>query len=545
MSTPSRLPGAALTAAVLALAACGSSAPRSRAATPEPSGARPAPVAEPPPPPRPWLEAEVRDEDLIARDAVAAFYAARDERLAWTRAGAIEEVLAAIDGIAADGLDPDHYHRRAIANLLEDRGREPSPERDAELDTLVTDAVAALVDHVRYGKVHPVELDPRWNVDPRKGARPLHDTVAAVAAASSPLAEIEAAKPRHFIYRGLVEALAELRRIDAAGGWPRVSRGKPIRPGGRDARLAAVRTRLGVVGTAPRYDAALVRAVKAFQAGHRLPATGVIDNPTIAEMNVSAADRADQVRVNLERARWVIDGLDDDFILVNLPAYKAYLIRDGKKVFETRTMIGNEARQSPTFRATLEAIVFNPEWNVPPTILAEDVIAKMRAGEDVIDAKHLEVIGTDGRRVDPATVDWGDAEAESFPYRVRQPPGPDNVLGAVKFEFPNPHAIYMHDTPSKQLFAAADRAQSSGCIRAERPLDLAGRLLAGQGGWTAKKIRATVARGETVRVELDDPVPVLIVYWTVSVGVGSHGEVRYARDVYDLDGPLLAALRRR
>jgi murein L,D-transpeptidase YcbB/YkuD len=536
MSRSPRLSRAALTAAILALAACGSSAPRPPA-TPAPSEPGPAAAAAPP---RPWLEDEVRGADLIARDAVAAFYAARGERLAWTRAGAIEEVLAAIDGIAADGLDPDDYHRRAIAKLLEERAREPSPERDAELDTLVTDAVAALVDHVRYGKVQPVELDPTWNVDPRKGARPLHDRIAAVAAATSPRAEIDEAKPRHFIYRGLVEALAELRRIDAAGGWPKVSRGKPIRPGGRDGRLAAVRARLGVVASAPRHDPALVRAVKAFQTGHRLPATGVIDNATIAEMNVSAADRADQVRANLERARWVLDDLDADFILVNLPAYKAYLIRDGKKVFETRTMIGKEARRSPTFRATLEAIVFNPEWNVPPTILAEDVIAKLRAGDDVLSTKHLEVVGTDGRRVDPATIDWGDADADDFPYRVRQPPGPDNVLGAVKFEFPNPHAIYMHDTPSKELFAAADRAQSSGCIRAERPLDLAARLL----GWPAKKIRATIAKGETVRVELDDPIPVLIVYWTVSVGTGGAGEVRYARDVYDLDGPLLAALER-
>jgi murein L,D-transpeptidase YcbB/YkuD len=528
---------------ILALGACGS-----------PPGARPTPTttsttttdrgkpARVEEPPRPWREDEVRGEKLLAPKAVAAFYAARGEELAWTRDGAIEDVARAIDESAADGLEPAHYHQRAIAKLLEKRTRErpPGPALDAELDTLVTDAVAALVDHVRYGKVHPIDLDPTWNVDPRAGAPALETVVAKVAAAGSPREAIEKLKPQHFIYRGLVAALADLRTIESAGGWPRVPSGKALRPGARDPRVAAVRARLGVADTSPRYDEALVRAVKDFQAQHRLATTGVIDRATIAEMNVSAEDRVDQVRVNLERARWVVGDFDDDFVLVNLPAYKAYLIEGGKKVWETRTMIGKEARRSPTFRATLESVVFNPDWNVPPTILAEDIIAKMRAGQDVVAEKHLEVRDADGRKVDPASIDWATADAEDFPYRLRQPPGPENVLGKVKFEFPNAHAIYLHDTPKKERFAAADRAESSGCIRAERPLELAGRLL----GWSREKIRSTIASGKTVRTKLADPLPILIVYWTVSVGVGDEREVRYARDVYDLDAPLLKALAR-
>jgi L,D-transpeptidase YcbB len=527
---------------VAALAACGT--PSSGAdTTPPPGAAPPATTVAPPATPTD----EIRGERLLEPDAVDRFYLARTGSPAWTRPGVLDEVIEAIEASTNDGLNPADYHRDVIAKLVAARARAatPDPALDADLDHLVTDAVAALIDHVRYGRVRPIELDPLWNVDPRDGAPALEKRVAKVAAAASPKKAIDAARPDHFIYRGLVGALAELRAIEAKGGWPMVATGRKIKPGMRDARIPTIRKRLAASGAAnTRYDTALAGAVKAFQAGHRLEPTGVIDADTIDEMNVSASARADQVRANLERARWVLHDLTDDFILVNLPAYKAYLIRDDKKVWETRTMIGKEARQSPTFRATMRSIVLNPDWKVPHTILAEDVIEGMRRGNDVLARQHLVVVDAKNREIDPATIDWDDVSADSFPYIVRQPAGPLNVLGRVKFEFPNQHAIYMHDTPSKQLFELDDRAMSSGCIRIERPFELAALLLAGHGGWTRDKIKSAVATGETRTVKLHDPIPVLIVYWTVSVGVGASGEIRYARDVYKLDGPLLAALSR-
>ncbi len=489
----------------------------------------------------------VRGELLYSPSTTKEFYLARGFRPAWSSSGRAAAIVKAIDDIRLDGLTPGDYHRDPIAKLLAARSDSAGPALEADLDVLLTDALARMLDHVSYGRVRPVSLDPRWNVNPRDGAPPPGEALAKIAAATDVAAAFEAAKPRHFIYRGLVEALAQLREIEAGGGWPVVRTGGALRPGAADPRVPSVRARLRASGeyTANAgadsllYDPALAKAVALFQRRHRLIDDRIVDAGTVAAMNVSVADRIGQVRVNLERARWVISGLADDFLLVNLPAFKAYLIRGGRNVWETRTQIGKEARQTPTFRSDMKTVVFNPDWTVPPTILAEDVLEGMRRGDNPLARKHLVVLDDKGREVDPATIDWKSATPEHFPYTLRQPPGEDNALGRVKFLFPNPHSIYLHDTPSRDLFDAESRTLSSGCIRVEHPLDLAERLLS----WPRSKIDEALAGGETRNVAIDPPLPVLIVYWTVSVGVS--GEVRYMRDVYDLDGPVLAALDRR
>jgi murein L,D-transpeptidase YcbB/YkuD len=288
------------------------------------------------------------------------------------------------------------------------------------------------------------------------------------------------------------------------------------------------------------YDLQLESAVKLFQERHRLAPDGAIGTATVEAMNVSPAARADQIRVNLERARWVINGLSNSFLLVNLPAFKVYFIRDGRNIWETRTQIGREVRPTPTFRADMRYLVFNPDWTVPPTILAKDVIGGFRKGQNPIARKHLTVLDRNGRVVDPSTIDWKSATPRTFPYVLRQPPGADNALGRVKFIFPNAYSIFLHDTPSRELFSADLRTFSSGCIRIERPLELAALLLEGRDGWNAERIEEAVNEGKPQTVVLREAVPVLIVYWTVSVG--ASGELRFARDVYGHDAPLLRAL---
>ena len=490
----------------------------------------------------------VRGASLRRREAVTHFFQTRGFQPAWAVPAGADEILAAVRGIAADGLNSADYHPDRIQALLAAPHRTAAD--DADLQLLLTDAVAALVDDVRYGKVRPVTLDRRWNVDPREGAPALESELAAISGASSIGPAIEVRKPDHFIYRGLKQALAAMRRIEGAGGWPVVPPGPSLKPGMTDHRLVAVRRRLAASGDLAAdestesdiYDAGLEAAVRRFQEHHRLTADGAIGRATLNAMNVTARARAEQVRVNLERARWVLGGLRDTFVLVNLPAFKVYYIRDRKNVWETRSQIGRQARQTPSFRADMTYIVFNPDWTVPPTILAQDVLAGMRKGENTIAKKRLTIIDRQGRRVDPSAIDWASATASSFPYTLRQPPGPDNALGRVKFIFPNEHSIFLHDTPSRELFSPDQRTFSSGCIRIERPLELAGKLLDGQDDWTAANIDKTVAAGASETVFLRQPVPVVIVYWTVSVG--ASGDLRYANDVYHLDARLLKALDR-
>jgi murein L,D-transpeptidase YcbB/YkuD len=188
----------------------------------------------------------------------------------------------------------------------------------------------------------------------------------------------------------------------------------------------------------------------------------------------------------------------------------------------------------------MQYLVLNPDWTVPPTILANDVLAPMRRGVNAVARKKLMILDRQGRRVSPDAIDWSTASARSFPYILRQPPGPDNALGRVKFIFPNEHAIFLHDTPSRELFAADERTFSSGCIRIENPLDLAAVLLADQDGWSRESIQRAVDGGKTETVFLKTPLQVLVVYWTVSVG--ASGDSRYARDVYNLDPKVRLAL---
>lgn len=490
--------------------------------------------------------AAVRGARLRREEAVTHFFQARGFEPAWTIPAAANEILAAIRDSASDGLNPADYHLDRIQALLGAPKR--AADEEADLQLLLSDAVAALVDDVRYGKVRPVTLDRRWNVDPREGAPPLESELAALASAPSVAPAIEARKPDHFIYRGLKHALAEMRAIESAGGWPIVPAGPSLKPGAKDPRVLLVRKRLIATGElaagasvdSEMYDAELEAAVKHFQADHRLTADGAIGRSTLDAMNVTAKGRVDQVRVNLERARWVLGGLRDTFLLVNLPAFKVYYIRDRKNAWETRSQVGREARQTPSFRADITYLVFNPDWTVPPTILAKDVLAGMKKGENTVARKGLTILDREGRRVSPASIDWQAVSAKGFPYTLRQPPGPDNALGRVKFIFPNEHTVFLHDTPSRELFRADHRTFSSGCIRIEHPLELAERLLAGQDDWTPAKIQQAVESGKSQTVFLREPLPILIVYWTVSVG--ASGEPRYAKDVYNLDPRLLKAL---
>jgi murein L,D-transpeptidase YcbB/YkuD len=485
---------------------------------------------------------DVRGQKLLEASAVSRFYKARNGVHAWDGNDA-QEILLAIHDIRNDGLDPADYHLAAIERLVEERARASTAALEADLDILLTDATSGMMDHTRFGRIRPVTLDPTWNVDPRQGAPPLELTVEKIAEDKSPRAAIEARKPRHFIYVGLKRALAELRETAAHGGWPGVRAGRGIRPGASDPRVPSIRARLAASGeyrggnTATVYDPELQKAVELFETRHRMDPDGIIGPSVVAAMNVSPAARADQVRVNMERARWVLPGLNDEFLLVNLPAYKAYLIRGGRNVWEARTQIGDEGKQTPSFRSTMKTVVFNPDWTVPPMIIQDEVA---KGGADYVTKKGLVVTDKDGREVDPSSVDWGQADTDGFPFTLKQPPGPDNALGRVKFLFPNPYSIYLHDTPSKASFDAEKRTFSHGCIRIEHPLELAQSLLAGQDGWSDSRIQDAIATDQTQNVNLAHPIPVVIVYWTVSVG--ANGEIRYMKDIYDLDPKVLQAL---
>jgi murein L,D-transpeptidase YcbB/YkuD len=223
---------------------------------------------------------------------------------------------------------------------------------------------------------------------------------------------------------------------------------------------------------------------------------------------------------------------------VNVAGFRVAMVRDNRLVWTSRVVVGRAARQTPIFRDSMTYIELNPTWTVPPTILREDVLPKLKRDPGYLARENISVIDRSGRRIDPQTVNWK-AYGRSVPYTLRQEPGPDNSLGRVKLMFPNEHAVYLHDTPAKALFDKPERSFSSGCIRVEDPLALAA-LVLNDPAWTKASLEAAIATNKTRRINLKQPVPVLLVYLTAVAD--PDGTTRFFRDVYDRDPALLRAL---
>ncbi len=481
----------------------------------------------------------LRGDRVYNTPELAMFYEERGFSPAWTRRGAVEELIAAIRSVERDGLTPDHYHLRAIEDAVR-------AGDSVTTDLLATDALVHVLSHLRRGKVDPTTFSREWNHEPRADSTTLTELLNLSFMAPSVGHVIDQQRPAHFIYEGLVRTLAEYRLIAQRGGWPSIPPGPRLSVGDSDRRVPALRERLAATGdlaagadrASEAFDAVVEAGIKTFQDRHRLTPDGVLGKATLDALNVTVGARVEQIRVNLERARWVLGGLGDSFVLVNLPAFKAYVIKDRSIAWEARTQIGKTARQTPTFRADMRYLVVNPTWTVPPTILRNDIVPAARKDPGYLQRRGLVAINSAGAVVDPASIDWSRA-ATRFPYTLEQPAGRDNALGRVKFIFPNPYAIFLHDTPSRALFTPDERTFSSGCIRVESALDLAAVLLEGT-DWTREKVEQAAESGKTQTILLERPLPVVIVYWTVSVG--EKGVVRFARDVYSYDSRVARAL---
>jgi murein L,D-transpeptidase YcbB/YkuD len=281
--------------------------------------------------------------------------------------------------------------------------------------------------------------------------------------------------------------------------------------------------------------------LKHFQARHFLPADGTVGAETRRELNVSVTQRIDQIRVNLERARWLLRHVpEEEFVVVDVAGFEVRYVRNHAVVWRGRAQVGKSYRQTPIFRSTIQEVVVNPTWTVPPGILGKDILPAVRRDPSYLQKRGLRVIDREGRDVDPSTIDFAKYTGANFPYMIRQDPGPANALGLVKIMFPNPYLVYLHDTPSRNLFESERRAFSSGCIRTERPFELVDLLLAPSGKWNRASIDAEVSSGKTRTIRLTKPVPVLLLYWTVDRN--DRGEILFKPDAYGRDPKVLAAI---
>jgi len=490
----------------------------------------------------------IRGADIAATAVVRGFYPQRGFELAWRSPKAVDSALRVLRDSSSHGLDPGDYHLPLLESLhAQLLATGTDNELRADFDLLLTDALLRLGYHLAFGKVDPERFDLQWNLSRDiDGLNPIA-TLEMVAATADVQNAIDQVAPSHPLYAGLREALARYRRIEFEGGWPEIPAGVTLKPGMGDERVPMLRRRLALTGdfsgdptSRETYDEALEAAVRIFQDRMGLAADGAVGPATLVELNVPVARRIEQLRINLDRGRVLLHDLPDRFVVVNIAAYEAYLVQGGVAAWAARAQVGRPYRKTPIFRSEISYLEWNPSWTVPPGIIAKDILPAARQDPAAITRKGLRVLDDSGQEHDPASVDWSRFSSGYIPYTLRQDPGPDNALGRVKFMFPNPHLVYLHDTPAKANFERPDRAFSSGCVRIERPFELAKLLLNDPATWNDDTIRNVLAAGQTRTVLLRPRVPVLLAYWTS--WMDSRGRVSFRRDVYGRDARWAAAL---
>jgi murein L,D-transpeptidase YcbB/YkuD len=493
--------------------------------------------------------AEMGRSELAARAALPILYEKAAYQPFWS-AERLETLRALVGESAMDGLRPEDYHSAELASLapkLADPGTDPQSR--ARIDLIATDAFYLLLYHLYLGKVDPKTLDAKWNFEPRPIGNQGGIPFVLDALSSGRLREaVERVRPDYWWYKNARAALAEYRGLADRGGWETIPAGPTLKPGMKSPRVVALRKRLAVTGElsgqpldSEAFDEPLAGAVKEFQARHRIAADGVVAAGTLAELNVPVEKRILQIRINLERARWVLGELKDaPLVIVDVAGFEVVYMRQRSVVWRSKVQIGKPYRQTPIFKSKIDHVVFNPTWTVPPGIFAKDILPAVKRDPGYLKSKGLDILDRNGRKIDPASIDWAAQSASRFPYTLRQEPGPDNALGRVKIMFPNPYLVYLHDTPSKALFEKEERAFSSGCMRVERPLELAELVLNDAATWNAQSIAKVIEAGQTQTVRLKQPVTVLIMYWTIDPTVPGH--TAFKRDPYKRDPPLEKAI---
>jgi murein L,D-transpeptidase YcbB/YkuD len=511
------------------------------------------------------------------------------------------ELLAVLDGLAGDGLDVWIYPRQELGSLLDEvradaaTGGPLAPQaarRVADLDLGLSYTFTTVAAHLSLGRLQASETARMgWHL-----RRPPVDLAAALqravgdAGAGKVTAALAALAPKGEDYGKLKDALASYRDLASHGGWPAIPDGPRLRPRASGPRVAALAARLAASGDlAPEaaaarpagqargiafasfsghapgtssagggglaamagrqalFDDALSAALARFQARHGLEpaADGGVDAATLAALNVPVESRGRQIELNLERWRWTVGDLGERYILVNVPAFQLSVVEQGRTVMTMRVIVGKAQRATPVFSDVVTQIVLNPAWHIPDSIVAQEIAPQLRKDPGYLRRKGIEIKrqGEGTAEVDAAAlsaVEIDQLGKHGSRLRLRQPPGPQNPLGRYKFVFPNQFDVYLHDTPAGKLFERSRRTFSHGCVRIEKPDELAQYLLSDDPRWTPEAVAAKLATGESETITLARPLPVYILYLTA--WVEADRTLNFGGDVYDEDARLDEAL---
>lgn len=413
--------------------------------------------------------------------------------------------------------------------------------RAAAYELRMTELFLRFAKVLLQGRYSPKEVDPDWHIALEKfdAAKLLGQLAAAPDSLTSLLDGLE---PQHQEYRVLLGLYKEYKNRGRGRELPSIEMGEgTLKPGMSAAWIPALRARLQVEffpgeafeNESDVYDPLLVDLVKRFQAAQGVKADGVLGPKTKAFFSTSVEDPFKSIRATLERWRWMPRNFGQRYIIVNIPSYELYLYENAREIWQTKVVVGSRERPSPSVGSSISHLKVNPKWHVPESIALKDLIPKQMKNKNYLYSAGYRVLDRQTKEeIDPEDIDWQHySESGDFPYLIRQESGDRNALGRLKFEMPNRHAIYLHDTPSRALFDKTDRAYSSGCIRVDAPYNLAGMLLDRDNPTSGKsEIEREIREGETRDLELSEKVRVFLTYFTT--WVDSSGKVTFKPDIY-------------
>ena len=453
-----------------------------------------------------------------------------------------------LNRVHLEGLDPVDYEFFEINNLW--NSLEPSDL--AQLDTLLTYNLVKYIHDMSFGQSKFRTSNPELFAE----AGNIHfDPVYAIETArmADDFAHyLESLAPSHRYYRNLKDALAHIRAQPQDPDWRVIPGGGLIKPGKSDPRIPLIRQRLAAdinpeidEDDATRYNQSLVEAITYFQQNYGLKTDGIIGPQTLAALNISRKDKIDMIRANLARWRWQDHELGSDYVMVNIADFSLTSVKDNEIMQEMPVIVGKQQHQTPVFSDKIKYLDFNPFWNITPNIARNVELPALRKNPNHLVERNIRLFSNwqeDGVELDSTTIDWQNtSRSQMSRYKLRQDPGPWNALGRVKFVFPNQHSVYLHDTPTRNLFEESLRSFSYGCIRVSQPLVLAHFMLQLEDPlWSAEKIDAIVSSGKRKVIRLSNPLPVHMTYQTV--WLDNQGMIHFNNDIYNRDTKLLDVL---
>ena len=496
------------------------------------------------------------------------FYRERRFQLGWFKnhqpVAQVKSILAITNKAADEGLNPKDYQIKDISKMLaelekveDDSVRRNKAEREA--DIALTGTYMKWANDYYRGVANPHDKkDTSWMVKPNKIK--LNKALATFLGERKSRYNYYEFAPLHPEYDQLKQALATYRTQERTGGWPTLPANTVLKPGQYSPAVASLRKRLldsagGETASAPAatpakpgqpvdvaaltYDSALEAAVKQFQQDAGLKPTGIVSGETLKQLNVPIGARIDQLILNMERWRWLPKKFEPNYLLVNIPEYTLHVMEDSKEAFNMRVIVGKVLHETPVFSDKMEYVVLSPYWNVPFSIIENELRGKLTANPNYLDHLDMEVVKGSGRKaiaVDPGSIDWANVTQETFKYTLRRRPGPKNDLGDVKFIFPNSNDIYLHDTPHDELFSQSSRSFSHGCVRLSEPIKLANYLLRDRPEWDKQTVLDSIATRREKYITLKEKLPVYLVYFTAWADASGHPHFR--DDIYGLDKKL-------